>query len=74
MLSPHDLVTATLLYIATGAVIWMMLWGSGLVDQTRLHWAALGKPVSGVVIALASFYVIVAWPVFIWRSLKRGVR
>jgi uncharacterized membrane protein YdjX (TVP38/TMEM64 family) len=73
MLSAHDIVTCILIYLAIGAVLWMLLDGLGFVRAQILDWNARGKKLSALSFFLAILLVVVAWPKFVWVML-RGVR
>jgi hypothetical protein len=60
----HDVVTCGLVYLAVGSIVWMALYGAGLVQEA---YAKRRDP--KLAILLASIGVIVGWPMVAWVFL-----
>jgi hypothetical protein len=71
--SSHDLVTAALIYLSIGAVLWMVLDALGIIQTGLFARASAGIPSSGGAIVLATLMMIVLWPAFVWWWIK-GMR
>lgn len=61
----HDLVTVSLVWIAAGSVVWMVLEGFGLIGAQLADWRARGRRLSPIAFGMAVVLVILAWPVFV---------
>ena len=61
----RDLVTGGLVYVAIGALIWLVLDGLGVIRNTYLKRAARGERPSTAGMVLATLLLILTWPVFV---------
>jgi hypothetical protein len=63
-------VTFVLVWLFIGALLWMLLDAKGVItDSVRVR-VLRGERVSATGLILASLYVIVAWPAFVWGWVK----
>lgn len=71
-MSLHDLVTCALVYLSIGGVIWLVLDGLGIIDNTF----AVRPDATGRAMVLATLMMIFGWPKFIWSWVDgmRGAR
>lgn len=69
MMSFDGLVTAMLIYLSIGAVIWLVLDGLGIIDNTF----AARTRTSAQAMVLATLMMIAAWPCFVFSWLN-GMR
>lgn len=60
------MVTAILIYLSAGAILWLVLDGTGVIDHTF----AARRGASSQAMAIATVYFILAWPMFVWAWLK----
>jgi hypothetical protein len=60
------MVTAILIYLSIGSVIWLILDGTGVIDNT---YAARNRS-AGRAMVFATIMMIVCWPLFVARWLK----
>jgi len=76
MPSIHDLVTASLVYLCAGGLLWVLLDYLGIVEATFIARSKPGKPLSAWALVLPTIAMIVLWPWFIvnWVRGMRGVR
>lgn len=65
-MSLHDLVTACLVYLSVGSLIWLLLDGLGIIDNT---FAARSNATARAMV-LATLMMIVAWPLFVFTWIK----
>jgi len=65
----HDVVTCALVYLAIGSIVWMLLYGLGIVQEA---YAKRRDP--RLAIVFASFAVIVGWPFVAWVFVRSRVR
>jgi hypothetical protein len=68
MMSPDDLITPALVYLSIGGVLWLVLGGLGIVDNT---FAARSQMTAvRIRMVLATLAMIAGWPAFVFRYLK----
>lgn len=65
-MSADDLITPALVYLSIGAVLWLVLDGLGIIDNTF----ATRAQASSRAMVLATLMMIVGWPVFVFNWLK----
>lgn len=58
----HAAITCALVYCSTGSMIWLILDGLGIINNTFTR----QNPGSGAMVT-ATLFMIVGWPVFIGR-------
>jgi hypothetical protein len=59
------MVTAFLVYCSVGSLIWLVLDGLGIIENT---FAARNSSTGAMV--LATLFMIVGWPLFVWKWAK----
>lgn len=64
------IVTCALVYCSIGSMIWLILDGLGIIDNTY----AERNAASSRAMILATLMVIVGWPVFVWQWVRGMVR
>lgn len=68
-MSADDLVTCCLIHLSVGSLIWLVLDGLGIIENTF----AARNQVSSRAMLLATLMMIVAWPAFVYAWVK-GMR
>ena len=61
-----DLITPALIYLSIGGVLWLVLDGLGIIDNTF----AARTQASSRAMVLATLMMIAGWPLFVFRWLK----
>lgn len=71
-MSPADLVTPALVYLSIGSVLWLVLDGLGIIDNTFAARARKSKRA----MVLATLMMIAGWPAFVvsWLRGMWGLR
>lgn len=64
MFTFHHAVTVFLVHCSIGGLIWVILDGLGVIQNTFTP----GK--SGTAVVIATLIMVLGWPLFVWRWLK----
>lgn len=64
------LVTCILTYLLIGSLIWVFLDWTGIVKHSYQARIARGEPTNWRGLTLATAFVIVGWPVFVWMWIN----
>ena len=73
-MSVHTLVTCGLVYLEIGALIWLALYGLGIVHASYAASRARGAASPGSALVLATVLMIVQWPRFVFLWVKGMAR
>jgi len=65
----HDLVTAGLIYLCAGSLLWVLLDAWGIVEHTIKARQKRGEKSSLAALVIATLMMILAWPVFVFGFL-----
>lgn len=73
MISAHNLVTCTLVYLSVGSLIWLVLDGLGIIENSFVEHPQR----SSRALVFATVMMIVGWPKFVaaWIiGMRKGLR
>lgn len=70
MISRETIITGCMVYLSVGSMIWLILDGLGVIDNT---FAARNRSCKRAMV-LATIFMIFGWPMFVFSWVKGMVR